>query len=50
MDYVDDHGKNVIREWLDSLPKVAKAKLNALIHRLEIVPVLAPPEEGSEGS
>lgn len=43
-DYVDSGGENVVRSWLDRQPKAAKAKINALIRRLEVVDWLDMPE------
>jgi hypothetical protein len=36
-DYVNSHGENEIHAWLNSLPKRAKARINALIRHLEAV-------------
>lgn len=36
-DFVNDRGENVIRSWLDSLPKAAKAKAKAEINALILV-------------
>ena len=37
-DYVDDHGINVIRDWLKSLSPKARAKVNTRISALEALP------------
>lgn len=43
-DFVDPDGENVILAWLNALPKAAKAKINALLRRLEVVRSLEMPE------
>ena len=43
-DYVAPNGENVVHSWLNGLPKLAKAKVNALIGRLEVVDQLGMPE------
>jgi len=42
-DYVDSDGKNVVRSWLNGLPKPAKAKINTTIGFLEAMPRLEMP-------
>lgn len=42
--YVADDRENVILGWLNEIPKPVKAKINALIRRLEIVERLDVPE------
>lgn len=37
-DYLDDDGCNVIHEWLQSVPKGAKVKLNKRLVHLEATP------------
>jgi len=44
LDYVDDDGENQIKPWLDSLPKAAKVKINAVLRRLEVRELLGEPE------
>ncbi len=34
-DYVDVNGLNIIRDWLDSIPVKAKAKITAILNALE---------------
>lgn len=35
-DYVDAHGRNRIKEWSESLQKVQRAKLNAVLDKLQL--------------
>ena len=37
-DFVDDAGQNVVRLWLDGIPKGAKAKFNNWLRHLEATP------------
>jgi hypothetical protein len=42
-DWVEPDGENVVLTWLNGLPKRAKARINALIPRLEATQHLGPP-------
>ncbi len=33
-DYVDEHGRNVIKEWSESLEKTQRARLNEMLDKL----------------
>src|SRR4051812_5250759 len=41
-DFVGPSGENVIREWLQSLPTAARAKIQARIQYLEVTALLEP--------
>lgn len=45
-DYVDGDGENLILAWLNERPKDVKAKINALIRRLELMEKLDRPQVG----
>jgi hypothetical protein len=38
-DFLDVRGVNLIRQWLDSLPDKASAKINARIFYMRAIPV-----------
>ena len=42
-DYVTPDGENVVRSWLNDLPKRARMKIDAAIRRLEVVDQLEMP-------
>ena len=48
MDYVDDRRRNVVREWIESLPRhvrtMVRARLNARIDMAAGQPILGPPQ------
>jgi len=43
-DYVSASGENEVLAWLNDLPKQAKAKINAMIRRLEVLEDLKMPQ------
>jgi hypothetical protein len=43
MDFLDDRGQNVVHTWINSLPKTAKARINTVVSRLEVMDRLERP-------